>query len=601
MSQKIDVQVPVLIVGGGGAGLTSSILLSRLGVPSLLVTRYPGTTNLPRGHILNQRTMEIFTDMGISDEVKAKGAPPEHMRGVAWYSGLAGGGPEDGHGRLLGFVEAWGGGYTDPDYIAASPEAIANLSLLRTEPMLKAHAESYPEATVRFNHELVGLEQDADGVTSTILDRGSGETYTVRSSYLLGADAGRTVGKLAGIKVTMHERLRKLVSLYLSMDLSQHLPGDDSILTWVFNPEYPEHLDYGAVLVPQGPERWDRHSEEWLLAVSRPDLDASQPELMLQWASEALGLPDLDPEIIGVSEWHLERFLVEDFRAGRVFLLGDAAHRVPPSGGLGLNSAIQDVYNLCWKLAAVLAGRAGDGLLDTYTVERRPVNLNNIEASTASVGNQINMASSLGVSPSKSAEENWAELRKFWDDDVPGAAERRHEFNEWLGISTLEYHQHNVDFGYTYDSAAVVGDGSPAPVSPDETRLYQPSTRPGHPLPHAWVERSGQRLPLRSLIHDGHFALIAGENGQAWVEAAEKIAQEREIPLRAARVGLGKNVDFIDIRLAWQRNRAISPEGALLVRPDGYIAFRSIEAADDPLATLTAAFNQILATTDQEH
>ncbi|KOG61373.1 hypothetical protein ADK77_32330 [Streptomyces antibioticus] len=594
VTQTSDVDVPVLIVGGGGAGLTSSILLSRLGVRSLLVTRYPETTRLPRGHILNQRSMEIFTDMGVAPEIKAKGTPPENMKGVAWYSGLGGGGPEDGHGRLLGFVEAWGGGYTDPDYIAASPEPCVNLSLLRTEPILKSHAESYPEATVRFHHELVGLEQDADGVTSTILDRDSGETYTVRSSYLLGADAGRTVAELAGVKVTMHERFRKLVSLYLAMDLSQHLPGDDSVLTWVFNPEYPEHLDYGAVLVPQGPERWDRHSEEWLLAVSRPDLDGSQPEKMLRWASEALGIPDLDPEVLGVSEWYLERFLVDDFRAGRVFLLGDAAHRVPPSGGLGLNSAVQDAYNLCWKLAAVLAGRAGDGLLDTYSAERRPVNLNNIEASTKSVSGQVSMASALGLSTGKSAEENWAELSLFWEDGAPGAAERRHAFNEWLAASTLEYHQHNLDYGYVYESAAVVADGTGKPVSPDEIRLYQPSTRPGHPLPHAWVERSGERLALRSLTHGGHFALIAGEDGRPWIEAAEKIAQARQLPLRSARVGLDK-VDLIDIRLAWQRNRAISAQGALLVRPDGHVAYRSIGAADDPVAALTAVLDQILA------
>lgn len=333
VSQEIDAHVPVLIVGGGGAGLTSSILLSRLGVPSLLVTRQPTTTRLPRGHILNQRSMEILTDTGVSADIRAKSTPPQNMRGVAWYSGLSGEGPKDAHGRRLGFVEGWGAGYTDPDYVAASPEAATNLSLLRSEPILKAHAESHPLATIRFHHELVDLEQDADGVTSTILDRGTGETYRVRSSYVLGADAGRTVGDLAGVKVTMHDTFRKLISLYLSADLSRQLPSDDSILTWVFNPDFPEHLDYGAVLVPQGPDHWGRNSEEWLLAVSRPDLDESQPEKMLRWASEALGIPDLKADVLGVSEWYLERFLIDDFRAGRVFLLGDAAHRLPRPEG----------------------------------------------------------------------------------------------------------------------------------------------------------------------------------------------------------------------------------------------------------------------------
>ncbi|WP_329042205.1 FAD-dependent monooxygenase [Streptomyces sp. NBC_00178] len=593
MSQKIDVDVPVLIVGGGGAGLTSSILLSRLGIRSLLVTRYPDTTTLPRGHYLNQRSMEILADMGVAPDIRAKATPLENMRGVAWYSGLAGGGPEDGHGRLLGFLESLGAGHADPDHIAASPEAGANLSLLHTEPILRKHAESYPEAAVRFHHELVGTEQDAHGVTSTILNRSTGETYTVRSAYLLGADAGRTVGNLVGAKVATHERMRKLVSLYLAMDLSQYLPGDDSMITWVFNPEFPEHLEYGAVLVPQGPTRWGRHSEEWTLAVSRPDLDGSETEKMLRWASEALGLPDIEAKVLGVSEWNLELFLLDDFRVGRTFLLGDAAHRLPPAGGLGLNGAIQDAYNLCWKIAAVLDGRADDGLLDTYSAERHPVAQHNIETASKAVGNQDSMASALGLSTSESAEDNWAALSKFWDDDLPGAAERRHRFNEWLGMATLEFNQHNVAMGYSYDSAAIVGDGTPPPVSPDEIRLYQPSSRPGHALPHAWVERSNERLALRSLIHDGHFALIAGEQGQAWVEAAEDIARTRGIPLRSARVGLGK-VDLIDIRLAWKRSRTISAEGALLIRPDGYIAFRSINADDDPLACLTAAFDQIL-------
>jgi 2,4-dichlorophenol 6-monooxygenase len=593
MAKKIDMHVPVLIVGGGGAGLTSSILLSRLGISSLLVTRYPETTRLPRGHILNQRSMEIFADMAVADEIYEKATPQKNMRGVGFYSALAGGGPEKAHGRQLGFVEAWGGGFTDPDYIAASPCASTNLSLLRSEPLLKARAEQYAGADVRLHHELVDLEQDAEGVTSTILNRDTSETYIVRSSYVLGADAGRTVAGLVGIQMGMEQRFRKLASLYLKADLSAYLKeADDAILLWIVNPEHPEHLDYGAVLVPQGPTRWGRDSEEWLMSVSRPDVDSSQPEKMLQWGREALGLPDWDAQILGVMEWHLETVLADTFRAGRVFLVGDAAHRVPPSGGLGLNSAVQDAYNLCWKLAAVLHGRAGDGLLDTYTAERRPVNENNIHAATHGAVSQAEMAPTLGVSPNKSVEENWTAVRMFFED-LPGSTERRHELNEWLGDRTVEYHQHNVDFGYTYSSSAIVSDGSAAPTPVDNVRLYQASTRPGHPLPHAWVERSGERLALRELIHDGHFALIAGEDGQAWVDAATKIAEQRNIPLRAARVGLGK-VDLVDVRLAWLKQREISRDGAILVRPDGYVAYRSISAVDDAFATLTTVFTDVL-------
>jgi 2,4-dichlorophenol 6-monooxygenase len=596
MTKKIDVHVPVLIVGGGGAGLTASILLSRLGVSSLLVTRYAQTTRLPRGHILNQRSMEIMTDMGVVDEIMAQATPQDNMRGVGFLSALGGGGPEDGHGRRIGFVEGWGAGYTDPDYIAASPSASVNLSLLRSEPLLKAAAETYPTADVRFHHELVGIEQDDEGVTSTVLDRDSGKTYTVRSSYVLGADAGRTVANLAGITVGGVQRFRKLVSMYFEADLSKYLgEAEDSFLIWVFNPEYPEHIQHGAVLVPQGPKHWGRKSEEWFLALSRPDVDAKDIPKMVQWGREALGIPDFDPKILGISEWFLETALADDFRKGRVFLLGDAAHRLPPSGGLGLNSAVQDAYNLCWKLAMVLDGRAGEGLLDTYNTERRPVNATNIQTAVNGVIGQEEMAPSLDVSTEKSVEENWNALRMFWED-LPGSTERRHEFTEWLGGRTVEYHQHNVDFGYSYDSAAIISDGTPALVPVDKVRLYQPSTRPGHPLPHAWVERSGERVALRSLIHDGHFALIAGEDGQAWVEAATKLAEQLNLPLRAARVGLGK-VDFVDVRMAWLKQREISRDGAILVRPDGHIAYRSITAVDDPLTTLSSVFTDILHAT----
>jgi 2,4-dichlorophenol 6-monooxygenase len=593
VTRKTDIHIPVLIVGGGGAGLTASILLSRLGVSSLLVNRYAVTSTLPRGHILNQRTMEIFTDIGVAPEILAKATPPENMRVVGFYSGLAGGGPEDGHGRRLGFVDGWGAGYTDPDYIAGSPYPAANLSLLRAEPILKSQAEQYPQATIRFHHELVDLEQDADGVTSTVLDRDTGERYVIRSSYVLGADAGRTVGDLVGIRLSGAPRIRKLLSLYVSADLAKYLPeADDAILIWIFNPEYPQHLGYGSVIVPQGPQQWGRESEEWLFVVSGEDLDASQLEKMVQWVREAMGVPDLDPVIHGVSEWYMESVLADDFRAGRVFLLGDAAHRFPPVAALGLNTAVQDAYNLCWKIAAVLAGRACDGLLDTYTAERRPIVQDIIDASNQAAVNTADVAQALGVSPDKGVEENWAALRLFWED-VPGAVERRHEFSEWLGLQSAGFRQHNIEFGYTYDSASIVDDGTPSPVPLDKVRLYQPSTRPGHPLPHAWVERAGERVPLRWLIHDGHFALIAGEDGQAWVEAASKIAEQLRVPLRAARVGLGK-VDFVDVRSAWLKQREISRTGAVLVRPDGYIAFRSIAAADDPHAVLSSVFNQIL-------
>jgi 2,4-dichlorophenol 6-monooxygenase len=595
MTSAIDVDVPVLIVGGGGAGLTASILLSNMGVRSLLVSRLPETSRMPKAHILNQRSMEVFADAGVEPAIAAKSTPPENCKGFGWYTGLTGTGPEDRHGRRIAFAEAWGGGYTDPDYIAASPYPVANLPQIRLEPILKAHAEQSSHTSVRFGHELIDLVQDGDGVTSAILDRASGETYTVRSSYVLGADGGRTVGDLVGIPMGGETKLRKMLMVHLSADLSEHFDDPEIEFRWVFNPDYPQHLGFAIVLVAMGPDHWGHQSEEWSVTMAlEEDEDEPGEAEIIKWLRESLGIPDFEPTIHHTAIWWMETVIADRFRAERVFLVGDAAHRHPPTGALGLNSAIQDGYNLCWKLAAVLAGHAGDGLLDTYNDERRPIDATNIETSVRAVENLTKMPSMLDVSPEKSSEENWTALRLFWED-LPGAAERRQAFTEYLGQRTLEYRQHNTDFGYTYHSSAIVSDGTPEPVPLDGVRLYEPSTRPGAPLPHAWVLRAGERVPLRSLIHGGHFALIAGEDGQAWVDAAERLFGELGVPLRAARVGVDRG-DLIDVRLAWLKNRAISTRGAILVRPDGFIAFRSIDAVEDPDSTLARTVDQILWT-----
>lgn len=594
MSEVHDVEVPVLIVGGGGAGLTASLLLSRLGVRSLLVSRLAETSRMPKAHFISPRSMEVFADAGVAPAVLARATPPDRCRGFGWYTGLGGGGPPDAHGRRIAFTEAYGGGYADPDYIAASPYGTTNLPQIRLEPILKAHAEESPHATVRFNHELLDLAQDGQGVTATVQDLARGETYRVRAAYLLGADGGRTVAELVGIEMGGAARLKKMVMVHISADLSAYFRDPEAEVRWVFNPEHPEHLHFAIVMVAMGPDHWGHESEEWnvCMAFAPDDQEPSDVDIV-RWMRETLGLPDFNPTIHHKSDWWMDTVLADRFRAGRVFLLGDAAHRHPPTGALGLNSAIQDAHNLCWKIAAVLDGRAGDGLLDTYGTERRAVDAANIEAAVGAVGSLEEMPRMLGVSPDKTPEENWAALRLFWED-LPGSAERRHALSAYLGRRTVEYRPHGIDFGYHYDSAAVVDDGTEAPVPLDAIRLYEPSTRPGHPLPHAWVLRAGERLALGSLTQGGHFLLIAGEDGDDWVRAAERLSVERGIPLRAARVGVDDG-DLIDFRLAWLKHRRIGRRGAVLARPDGFIGFRSIEGADDPHAMLGSAFSRILA------
>ena len=196
-----NLEVPVLIVGGGGAGLTASMLLSQLGVEHLLVSALPTTSILPKAHVLNQKTMEILTDVGVAEEIYEKSTPAENMRAMGWYAGLAG--PDPDFGRRISQIESWGDGYTNLNWVAASPCRSANLPQIRLEPIFKARAEAMNPGGVRFHHELMELAQDADGVTSRIRNLDDGAEYTVRSKYLIGCDGGRTIAKQVGIE---HER-----------------------------------------------------------------------------------------------------------------------------------------------------------------------------------------------------------------------------------------------------------------------------------------------------------------------------------------------------------------------------------------------------------
>src|SRR5664280_888929 len=433
-----DIQVPVLIVGGGGAGLTASMTLSTLGVDSLLVSSLPTTSSLPKAHVLNQRAMEIFTEVGVAPEIYKRSTPAQNMRATGWYAGLTG--PHDGYGRKLGELEVWGGGYTDPDYVAASPCRTCNLPQIRLEPVLKEHAEKLNPGGVRFNHELVDLVQDADGVTATIRDKDSDSTYGVRAQYLIAADGGRTVGKLVGVEMNGPRDIMKMVSIHMTADLSQWATDDDVLIRWLVNPDFGG--SWSGVLVPMGPDHWRPASEEWVfhMQYATDDPDAMQEEKVLARMRATLGLPDeLEVTIHRISQWVMEGVIADKFREGRVFFAGDAAHRHPPTGGLGLTSAIADVYNLTWKLAAVLSGRAGDGLLDTYEAERKPVDQNNIDNAIANAMNHFTIDQALNLSPDKTPQENWAELAPLWQE-LPDSAAKRHALNRAIGSQTMELH-----------------------------------------------------------------------------------------------------------------------------------------------------------------
>ncbi len=584
----------MLIVGGGGAGLTASMLLACQGADHLLVSARPGTSDLPKAHVLNQRAMEVLEDTGVGEAIATRGTPAHHMVATAYYAGFAG--PDPDYGRRLARLECWGAGGTDEFWRAASPCRQMNLPQIRLEPVMKARAEELSPGRIRFGHELIDLQQTDDSVLSLVRDNASGREYVVRSAYLLGADGGRRVARLIGVEYEGLGTVGQTATMHVSADFSQLAPDPDVLIRWILSPQ----AGVLVVMVPMGPERWGPDSEEWVIHLNYPvDDPHAQSDAQIEGdVRHALGIGDLPMKIHKITRWPVDAVMATSFRVGRVFLLGDAAHRHPPTGGLGLTSAIHDAHNLCWKIVAVLAGHGSAALLDTYEAERRPVDERNCQRSLANALNHTAIAAETGASPGNTAEENMALLRRMWSDGSEDAG-RRASVLRSMRAQSMEFSELNVEYGYTYDSAAVVPDGSPPPAPIDDIRVYQPSTRPGAPLPHAWIDDDeGNRRAIKDLVVPGRFLLIAGEDGGPWCDAAKQIAAETNLPFDAVRIG-HLDGDRYDPRCAWLRYRGIRADGAILVRPDRFIGWRGFTAVDDPLTTLAKVLTRILARSDQ--
>src|SRR3954452_24625737 len=448
----VPVQTDVLIVGSGPAGASAGLFLSTLGVDNILITKYRWTANTPRAHITNQRAMETFRDMGIEQQVLAE-ATPHHLVGdTGFCTSIA--------GEEIGRIHTWG---THPareaDYQLASPCLVVDIPQTYLEPILVRNATARGTQS-RFSTEYLSHRQVDDGVDVEVLDRLTGQQYTIRAKYLIGCDGARSkVAADIGLPFEGAMNIAGSMHITFNADISAYVGQRPSVLYWVIQPG-SNVGGIGAGLV-----RMVRPWREWLI-VWGYDITEEPPKVdeaaATQIVRNLLGMPDLEVEITGTSLWGNNEMYATHAQRGRVFCAGDAIHRHPPSNGLGSNTSIQDSYNLAWKLAAVLRGQAGPELLDTYTAERAPVAEQIVTRANRSSREFGGFFDALGLGPGQTEEQMRAAIdeRKA---NTPAGQRKRAELRTAMELKNYEFNAHGVELGQHYESTAVVGDGSAPP------------------------------------------------------------------------------------------------------------------------------------------
>ncbi len=577
------IEIPVLIVGAGPSGLAATALLATAGIRSLTVTRYTGTANSPRAHITNQRTVEVFRDLGIEDRLRSIATPAALMSNNVWATSFA--------GTEIARLQTWG---TSPerraDYELASPSEMCNAPQHLLEPVLLTAARERG-AEFMFSTELIGISQDADGVTAQVQDRSSGERISIRAQFVIGADGGNSiVGAQCGFEYDGQMGLAAAANCWLEVDLSKYTAHRPGVLYWMTQPGNNYWVGSGTWICV-------RPWTEWVLLFmydptqGEPDLS---DEAVIARARATIGDDTLPIRVKSANQWKINHMAARQMGRGRVFIAGDAAHRHPPANGLGTNTSIQDSFNLAWKLAMVLKGQAGPGLLDTYSAERQPVARRVVDRAMKSVQDMLPISNALGFTPGQNEAEGWANVDELFSDSTQGQ-QRRAALDDAVALQNYQFNCHGIELGQVYASSAVIDDGiEPAPPARDAELYYQPSTRPGASLPHAWLQQGLACVSTLDLVGRGEWTLLISPGGDAWRLAALAAAETLGLPLAVRSVG-GPKEDAQDVYGRWRQLREITDAGCLLVRPDRHIAWRQMTLQADPEAALLRALRSVLS------
>lgn len=531
-------KVPVLIVGAGAAGLSLSLLLQQQGVASLLIERREDISIYPRARNLNFRTMEIFRGLGLAAEVHAAGS---HVSQMVLKETLASKNQE----------------LVDPTANIKLSESLTPEPFFwycpqnRLEPILRTAAQERG-ADVRYGASLVSFTQDEAGVTATVEERASGRTYMVRADYLAACDGAKSpIREELGIETTGLGVLPEyFIFVYFRAPWQELVAGHEADAFVIKNAKAEGMFlvakgDLGMFMITYRPSAGD-------------SLDDFTPERCRQLILDAIGKPDMPVEVVEIAHWQSAERVATQFQQGRVFLVGDSAHTMPAYKGLGANTAIQSAQNLAWKLAAVIGQRATSDLLKTYEEERLPVG--RFAAHQSLTG--------------------------------PAAA--------WLPRDTFGTHLGEEEelpifypiVGYRYRSQAIVQEDAASAELGEIVLLDREELTgtPGTRVPHVWLDCDSWHISTLDLL-DGRFVLLCGSKGAAWYKAACSVGASFGGKLAAYRIGPGG--DMVGAGQHWSERMGVSTKGAVLIRPDGFVAWRHAQASPYSEIVLNRALRRI--------
>ncbi|PEI39100.1 FAD-binding monooxygenase [Bacillus pseudomycoides] len=531
--------VPVLIVGGGLSGLASALFLAKHKIDYLLIDRHPTTAIHPKAGGITFRTMELFRGLGLEKRIRSAGKVLENCRGRIAVHTIAEANYEEleqlrmtQHGndeKLFNKVEE------------ISPSKITSCYQITLEEMMLQEARKLG-GKLSFYHELVSYEQNENGVIATIRNRETKKENTIHCDYVIAADGAKSkIRKQLGILAEGRGTIGGYyMNIYFEADLSAFIKGDAFGFSMILHPEV-----LGALIPVDNVNKWIYHVAYDPIKGERPE--DFTIECCKQIIRTAIGSTNIEPEILSILPWEATESTAVKFQDNRVFLVGDAAHIMPPTGGFGSNTGIQDAHNLAWKLAAVIKGKADPKLLETYHEERYPV----------------------------------AKLTTDYASSILFRAANRDECN-LNNMDSLA-----VTVGYRYCSKAIIDEST----TPHRMDIVDLNGRPGTRAPHFWGTYEGNEVSILDLL-GSNFVLLTGSENSTWLVAAHIVSSHLGVNMKVYRVCL--NGDFIDRDGVFRKLYGVKPKGAVLIRPDGFIGWRTENAVLNESVVLEGVMNNLL-------